>query len=258
MALKQVKRLRGRTAVRSARSCTRTALTLVGVMLAVLACAPTGEPTPPAGPIAIEDANHLIEVLRGAGVAVQPMSALADPAFGGSGQVLRIGGQLVEVYEYDSVENRQEVSQAISDGHWPSGAEAQPQPASPSVWAAGRLIVAYAGGDGGTQLLLQALLGDPITLAPEVVDEPYPAAVPAVLAQAAELLGVPPNAIEVIGLEEAIWPDSCLGLPRPGENCAEVEVPGWGVELRGAGVQARFRVDLAGEWVRLERIVNGP
>lgn len=236
----------------------RRVMALAGLILAALACAPAREPTPPSGPPSIEDTNHLIEVLRGAGVAVQPTSALADPAFGGSGQVLQIGGQLVEVYEYESLEERQAVSQAIAAGRWPAGEAAQPTRNATSVWAAGALIVAYRGSDGGTHLLLQALLGDPITLAPEIVDEPYPAAVPAVLAEAAARLGVALNAIEVVGLEEAVWPDSCLGLPRPGESCSEGEVPGWSVEVRGDGAQARFRADVAGDIVRLERMIDGP
>ncbi len=255
--LRQVKRLTGRTMVRFGRSHGRRVLVLAGLVLAALACIPSSEPTP-APPPAIEDARDLIDVLRGAGVAVQTTSAPADPAFGGRGQVLQIGGQRVQVYEYESVEEREVVSLGISSGRWSSGEGDQSQQTMVAVWAAGKLIVAYGGSDGGTHLLLQALLGDPITLAPEVVDEPYPAAVPAVLAQAAELLGVAPNAIEVIGLEEATWPDSCLGLPRPTERCAEGEVPGWSVEVRGDGVQARFRADLAGDRVRLERTVNGP
>jgi hypothetical protein len=256
--LRQVKRLTGRTRVRFGRSHGRRVLVLAGLVLAALACIPSSKPAPPAPPPSIEDARDLIDVLRGAGVAVQPTSALADPALGGRGQVLQIGEQLVQVYEYESVDEREVVSLGISSGRWPSGEGDPPQQAAVAVWAAGKLIVAYGGSDGGTHLLLQALLGDPITLAPEVVDEPYPAAVPAVLAQAAALLGVAPNAIEVIGLEEATWPDSCLGLPRPGESCTKGEVPGWSVEVRGDGVLARFRADLAGERVRLERTVNGP
>jgi len=256
--LGQVKRFCGRTVARFGGIPGRTVIVLSALMLAALACDPSSKPTAPAPPPSIEDTNDLIDVLRGAGVAVQPTSALAEPAFGGTGQVLQIGGQLVQVYEYESVDEREVVSLGISSGRWPSGEGDQPQQTVVAVWAAGKLIVAYGGSDGGTHLLLQALLGDPITLAPEVVDEPYPAAVPAVLAQATALLGVAPNAIEVIGLEEATWPDSCLGLPRPGESCTKGEVPGWSVEVRGDGVLARFRADLAGERVRLERTVNGP
>ena len=257
--VRQVKRFCRRMVARLGGIPGRTVIVLSALMLVALACIPSSEPSAPAAPQAIEDTNDLIDVLRGAGVAVQPTSAPVDSAFGGSGQVLQIGGQLVQVYEYLSVGERQAVSQAIAAGQGPSSrAGNQLPPTTPAVWAVGRLIVAYGGSDGGTHLLLQALLGDPITLAPEVVDEPYPAAVPAVLAQAAELLGVAPNAIEVIGLEEATWPDSCLGLPRPTERCTEGEVPGWSVEVRGDGVQARFRADLAGDRVRLERSQNGP
>jgi hypothetical protein len=236
----------------------RTVIVLSALMLVPLACIPSSEPTAPAAPAAIEDTTDLIDVLRGAGVAVQPTSAPADSAFGGSGQVLQIGGQLVQVYEYPSVGERQAVSQAIAAGQRPSSrAGDELPPTTIAVWAVGRLIVAYGGSDGGTHLLLQALLGDPITLAPEVVDEPYPAAVPAALTAAADLFGVAPSEIEVIGLEEMIWSDACLGLPEAGERCAEVRMPGWRITLRGGGVEAVFRTDQAGERVRLERTVDG-
>ena len=236
----------------------RGMLALAGLMLTAWACTPARQPATPPAPPSIEDATQLIEVLRGAGVSVQPTAALADPAFRGSGQVLQIGGQLVQVYEYDSTGERQKISDVILAGNWPSLAERQPPPRGTAVWTAGKLIIAYTGSDGGTHLLLQALLGDPITLAPEVVDEPYPAAVPAVLAAAGELLGVAPSTLEVIGLEERIWPDPCLGLPEPGESCAEETLPGWRVEVRGDGVQAIFRSDLPGEIVRLERTLHEP
>ena len=252
VALQQVKRSRNTGA--GGRRC-GAVLALAMLMLGAVACTPSGTSTPPAQP-SIEDAQDLINVLRAAGVSVQPTSALADPAFGGRGQVLQISGQLVQVHEYEQLEERQAISQAISTGEWPSGADQKLQ-ASTAVWTAGRLIVVYAGTDGGTHLLLQALLGDPITLAPEVVDEPYPAAVPAALTAAADLFGVTPSDIEVIGLEEMVWSDACLGLPETGERCAEVRIPGWRITLRGGGVEAVFRTDEAGERVRVERTVDG-
>lgn len=236
----------------------RGMLALAGLVLTASACAPAGEPSAPPAPPSIENAAQLTEVLRGAGVSVLPTAALADPAFLGSGRILQIGGQLVQVYEYDSTAERQTISDVILAGSWPSLAEKQPPPQGTAVWTTGKLIVVYAGSDGGTHLLLQALLGDPITLAPEVVDEPYPAAVPVVLAAAGELLGVAPGTLEVIGLEERTWPDSCLGLPEPGESCAEGTQPGWRVEVRGGGAKAIFRSDDQGAIVRLERMADEP
>ncbi|MCJ7512282.1 MAG: hypothetical protein MUO23_04860, partial [Anaerolineales bacterium] len=125
-------------------------------------------------------------------------------------------------------------------------------------WAAGRLIVAYTGSDGGTVLLLQALLGDPITLAAEVVDEPYPPAVLAVLADAAEQFDLPVASLSVIGLEETTWSDTCLDLPLPGETCLKGPLPGWRVQVRAGESEAWFRTDLAGEVVRLEEPAQVP
>ena len=37
--------------------------------------------------------------------------------------------------------------------------------------------------------------------------------------------------IRVLSVDEVEWPDSCLGLPEPGEVCAEVITPGFRIEL---------------------------
>ncbi|MCJ7513357.1 MAG: hypothetical protein MUO23_10365, partial [Anaerolineales bacterium] len=186
MRLLQVKRFpgRGRPGHQQSptrhRGCSLGILAGVGALLLVAAsCAPSGEAPRAALPTEIEDTGDLLAVLRGAGVSVQPTSTLPTLGFGGRGQVVQIGEALAEVHEFGSVEDREKVSASIVAGAQAAGPLASAQSSTPSFWAAGRLIVAYTGSDGGTVLLLQALLGDPITLAAEVVDEPYP---PAVLA----------------------------------------------------------------------------
>jgi hypothetical protein len=68
-------------------------------------------------------------------------------------------------------------------------------------------------------------------------------------ALAAEL-GVAPNTIQILSFAEAQWPDTCLGLPRPDEMCAEVITEGYGGAFQAGGEQWEFRVDLSGEITR--------
>lgn len=48
----------------------------------------------------------------------------------------------------------------------------------------------------------------------------------------AKKLNLPFEQIEVMGLTQTDWPNACLGLPEPGEMCAEVITPGYRVMLR--------------------------
>ncbi len=56
----------------------------------------------------------------------------------------------------------------------------------------------------------------------------------------AEWLGIPATQLSVLAAEAVMWPDSCLGVMRPGVACAEVLTPGFRVLLVDAfdGVHA--------------------
>lgn len=84
-----------------------------------------------------------------------------------------------------------------------------------------------------------------------VPDEPFPPAVVAAMGELAQEIGVEPAAVEVVGYTTVEWPDSCLGLPRTGEDCSEAITPGWGVELRVRGVRYRVHTDQFGVEVRV-------
>jgi hypothetical protein len=58
-------------------------------------------------------------------------------------------------------------------------------------------------------------------------------------AELAARLGIDELAIIRIDVTPQRWPDSCLGLPKEGEMCAQVITPGWGVE-QVAQIRARL------------------
>jgi 2C-methyl-D-erythritol 2,4-cyclodiphosphate synthase len=95
----------------------------------------------------------------------------------------------------------------------------------------------------------------PAQVDPQVTPEPPPIDQPAVQAarQAlAQELGISPDQIEVVQVEEEEWPDACLGLPEPGEFCATVITPGYRVILEAEGEQYEVRTDLEGDIVRMD------
>jgi hypothetical protein len=79
------------------------------------------------------------------------------------------------------------------------------------------------------------------------------AAVAAAIEKLSRQLDLSPAQIELVLVEEAEWPDPCLGLPEPDELCAMVITPGYLVELQSGGQSYRFRTDLEGSTVRQER-----
>ena len=79
---------------------------------------------------------------------------------------------------------------------------------------------------------------------------PVPSLSPPTLPQPVELvredlaiqLGIAPDDIELVTLEEVIWPDTCLGLPAP-ELCAPGETPGYRVTLVAQGQEYTYHTD---------------
>jgi hypothetical protein len=75
--------------------------------------------------------------------------------------------------------------------------------------------------------------------------------VEAIIQELARQLGVEAASIQVISIDAAEWPDSCLGAARPDEMCLEVITPGYGGIVEVNGVRYEFRSDLSGDQVRI-------
>lgn len=54
-------------------------------------------------------------------------------------------------------------------------------------------------------------------------------------------LGLADDAVQLVAVEPATWPDACLGLPQPGEMCAQVLVEGYRVLLQAGGRIYEYR-----------------
>jgi hypothetical protein len=77
-----------------------------------------------------------------------------------------------------------------------------------------------------------------------------PQAILAVMQAINQSTGIPMNEINVISMEATEWSDSCLGLARPDEMCAEVITPGWISILEADGKTYEFHTDSSGMNIR--------
>ncbi len=229
-------------------SASRVVLGLVCVLWLASCAAPANTPTPTQA--GFQTAADLMTALQGASAQVAETAKMPLASFGGTGQVWQVGAVELQVFTYPTVADRQRVSQAIpADAHVVNGQPVE-WPAKPNIWASGRLIVVYMGTDGGTILMLSGLLGDPLTQPANEQAGPYPPAVAAAIAAAAQQEQVDPGAIEVLAFEPAQWPDACLGVSPPGVSCAQVITPGWRISLRVNGRTVEMRTDEMGTIVR--------
>jgi hypothetical protein len=224
------------------------ALVLTFLLVGLTSCAQS--PQDQVAP-SIVTTDDLIGALREAGAQAQVGSGDREPVLEVPAQAITVDGAEILVYEYATEDDRQAVSADIIADPRTVGGTIVEWPTTPKVWGAGRLVVVYLGRSGGTTLLLNSLLGDPLgTGAPEL-DEPYPPAVTAAIQALASRLSVDPASIEVVRFEPVDWSDVCLGLPGSDELCAEVVTPGWLVELRGEGAAYEAHTDQLGNSVRL-------
>ena len=95
-------------------------------------------------------------------------------------------------------------------------------------------------------ILLAACAAQPATPSSS---PPNPAAAAAVRALA-EQLKIPESQISVASVEATQWPDSCLGLPNPGEMCAMHVVPGYRIVVHANGNSYEFHTNQDGSFVR--------
>ncbi len=204
-----------------------------------------------ATPLPIVDIQSLTRALQRAAPRLEGPEA-APRLAPAAGVRFLVSGQEVFAYQFpDQASLAQALRELSSDGSWPVE-RAAPWKGAARLWTADRLLVAYPGSQGGVILLLSALLGDPLSLPRAGPDEPYPPAVAAALRALARELEVDAGEGDLLSYETALWPDSCLGLPQPDENCHEVETAGWRVRLGWDGRVYTLRTDRVGQLVHGE------
>ncbi|HSB90632.1 MAG TPA: hypothetical protein VLD63_11475 [Anaerolineales bacterium] len=218
------------------------------VVLSLMTLAGCAVPPEPEGP-QIATADDLQAALQDAGMQVGSTGASVTLGSLGGGREVTVDGNRILIFEYESEEAR-----ATQTASWLADEAPAVGSTDPflTVWARGQILVVYRGSDGGLTALLSGLLGDPLTLAQDAVDEPYPPAVAEAIGFLAQDLGAEPRRITVLEYDPAEWPDSCLGLGQPNESCAQVVTPGWRILLRFEDATYVMRSDEFGQVVRQE------
>lgn len=79
--------------------------------------------------------------------------------------------------------------------------------------------------------------GEPVS--PPAVEHPNPQVATAI-ADLVERLGVAPDAIEVVSVDEVTWPDGSIGCPLPGMRYTQALVNGSRIVLRVDGVDYQY------------------
>ena len=136
-------------------------LLLVLVAWSVTGCAGNSLAAPEAtqAPATVEDQASLVAVLQSAGATVEVGETLSQPFLSPQGNILKVKGADVQVFEYPSPEAMEaEAAQLSADGsstvtsviNWID---------TPHFYKAGRLIVLYVGGDEEVLGLLEQALG---------------------------------------------------------------------------------------------------
>jgi hypothetical protein len=195
----------------------------------------------------------LVAALRAAGAAVEEVGEINHASFPVAGHALTVDDGLVQVFEFSDEADRQEVSATISRTGAGIGTSLPAWVDQPSIWARGRLIVVYAGADQAVNDMLTSILGQPITQPGPAAGVP-PQAVLDAQKQVAEAMGVPVEQLQLVAVDQVQWSDACLGLPQPGEMCAQTTVPGWRAILNVDGQEVEVRTNLAGDVVRWKQV----
>lgn len=95
--------------------------------------------------------------------------------------------------------------------------------------------------------------GGNVRLAPTVVPSTPvpPTAVIITQQRLAQQLDLASMAVTVVSADAVDWPDSCLGAPAEGEQCAQVITPGYQIILEAQGQRYEYHTDESGSLIRL-------
>jgi hypothetical protein len=231
-----------------------TILIISTFALLATACMPTqleGE-IPPTGQ-EVTTTNELVGSLEDAGRAVSIAGEVNQPFIPVTGRLIQLDGQDVQVFEFATQQERQQISDTIArEGFSIEGLA--PGVQDPNIWAQGRLIVIYPGTDQATVSTLSSMLGERLALEgqPPAVRPPdvAPEAVIEAMSALAAQVGVPVQQVQLVEFTHREWPDSCLGAADPNEACLQVITPGYQVILEVNGARYEVRTDETGSQIR--------
>ena len=141
----------------------KTQLSLISILLSlalsIAAC--SGQPAAAAGPEAgsVEDYASLVEALRVAGATVEPGDSIEQIFFAAMGQIIKVNGVDVQVFEYETAEAMEADAAPVAPDGGSIGTNMVTWVAAPHFYKAGRILVLHVGEDEAILDLLEGVLG---------------------------------------------------------------------------------------------------
>ena len=125
------------------------------VLLLGLACSPQATPAPEASatPNAavqggeVEDQTSLIDALRAGGATVELGDTVEQAFFTAAGQILKVNGKDVQVFEYESAEKMEADAAQVAPDGGSIGTSMVTWVEPPHFFKSGRVLVLYVGED---------------------------------------------------------------------------------------------------------------
>lgn len=110
-------------------------------------------------PVVVEDQASLIEALRAADATVEPGEPIEQVFFTVKGQILKVNGEDVQVFEYESPEAMEADAAQVSPDGGSIGTSMVSWVARPHFYKAGRILALYVGDNPALIELLAGVLG---------------------------------------------------------------------------------------------------
>ena len=107
----------------------------------------------------VRDYVSLIDNLQEAGATVEPAGEVEQPFFSVTGEIIRVNGANVQVFEYASEAEAAKDAAKVSPGGSPIGTTMVTWVSIPHFYRTGRLIVLYVGDEASVVTLLEDALG---------------------------------------------------------------------------------------------------
>ena len=104
----------------------------------------------------VEDYVSLVDSLRGAGATVEPGDPIEQVFFTVEGQIIKVNGADVQVFEYETAEVMEADAAQVEPDGGSIGTSMVTWVATPHFYKAGRILVLYVGDD---QVVLDLLTG---------------------------------------------------------------------------------------------------
>ncbi|HUE99887.1 MAG TPA: hypothetical protein VMN99_11575 [Anaerolineales bacterium] len=142
-----------------------TSLLMVTMLFA--ACTPQAQATdvPEVGPTTshggpVDDYVSLVDALRAAGATVGPGDSVEQAFFSVTGQIIKVNGADVQVFEYESAEAMEAEAALVAPDGGSVGTSMVMWVATPHFYKLGRVLVLYVGEDAAVLDLLKSVLGE--------------------------------------------------------------------------------------------------